>query len=102
MDHKVLANTRLPSFPQRFDLVTSFMTWFSSDPKSGKPWSIEEWKAFLRDLEDNVLTETGRIYFNLTNAACDEESWAFLKSIGEGVIERNRTLTVSRAAIQAL
>jgi len=102
IDHMVLANTGLPSLPHRFDLVTSFMTWFSSDPKSGKPWSIAEWKAFLRDLEDNVLTDTGRIYFNLTNAACDEESWDFLKSIGEGVIERNRTLTVSRAAIHSL
>jgi hypothetical protein len=101
MDHKVLARSLLPEFPHRFDLVTSFMTWFSSDPKSGKPWSIDEWKFFLADLRDNVLTETGRVYFNLTNAACDEESWAFVKSIGEGVIERNRTLTISRPAIGA-
>src|SRR5262249_16803161 len=41
----------LPDFGRRFDLVTSFMTWFNSH-RDNTPWSPEEWSFFLCDVRD--------------------------------------------------
>jgi len=102
IDHRIVAGVELPRLSGRFDLVTSFMTCFSMDAGRSSPWTVDEWSFLLRDLRDNVLTEAGEIYLNLTPGVYDERSWAFLTSIGHGVIEKSRTLSIPRSAIASL
>jgi hypothetical protein len=102
IDHRILAGVPLPPVGGRFDLVTSFMTCFSSDAKRGAPWTVDDWTFFLKDLRDNVLTGGGSLYLNLTPGVFEERSWAFLTSIGDGVIEKSRTVSIARAAMAAL
>lgn len=99
--HRIMARTALPPLSARFDLVTSFMTCFSTHAKAA-PWSVADWRFLLADLRDNVLAEGGRLYLNLTPGVYDEESWAFLKSVGADAIEKSRTLSISRSAIEGL
>lgn len=55
----------------RFDLVTGFRTRFHSRLpfETGKPseehWGIAEWRYFLQDLSENVLSDSGQIFFML-------------------------------------
>jgi hypothetical protein len=102
VDHRITSGAALPRFSGRFDLVTSFMTCFSTDAKLRRPWTVHDWTFWLRDLRDNVLTETGEIYLNLTPGVYDEQSWTFLKGVGHGVIEKSRTLSIALTAIATL
>ncbi len=101
IDHRIRARVALPVLSGRFDLITSFMTCFSTDGKRA-PWTVEDWIFLLTDLRDHVLAEAGRIYLNLTPGVYDDQSWAFLKSVGGGVVEKSRTLSIARAAIAHL
>lgn len=100
MDHRIKAGRPLPRLPGRFDMVTSFMTCFSA--QAGAPWTVAEWTFLLKDLRDHVLAEGGKIYLNLTPGVYEAASWAFLKSVGGEVIEKSRTLSIARAAIEDL
>ena len=102
IDHRILARTALPRLFGRFDLVTSFMTCFSTHAKAGAPWTVQDWTFLLKDLRDNVLAEEGQIYLNLTPGVYDDQSWAFLKSVGGQAIEKSRTLSIARASIEHL
>jgi|GEM_PF-2367372 len=101
IDHRIMARGALPRLSGRFDLVTSFMTCFSTDAKVGAPWTVADWTFLLEDLRDNVLEEGGKLYLNLTPGVYDAASWAFLKGIGGEVIEKSRTLSITRAALEA-
>ncbi|MGI8839810.1 MAG: hypothetical protein ACR2F8_03350 [Caulobacteraceae bacterium] len=101
-DHRIGARIALPALSGRFDLITSFMTCFSTHAKGGGPWTVGDWTFLLADLRDNVLAEGGQIYLNLTPGVYDDRSWAFLKSVGGEVIEKSRTLSIARSAIGAL
>ena len=102
IEHRISARARLPRLSGRFDLVTSFMTCFSTDAKAARPWGVADWTFLLKDLRDHVLAEGGRIYLNLTPGVYDDQGWAFLKNIGGEVIEKSRTLSIARAAIEPL
>ncbi len=102
MDHRIVAGQSLPALPGRFDLVTSFMTCFSTDPSTSKPWTVENWSFLLRDLRDHVLSGAGMIYLNLTPGVYDERSWEFLKSVGGRIIEKSRTLAIAQENLGAI
>ncbi|MGI9170063.1 MAG: methyltransferase domain-containing protein [Caulobacteraceae bacterium] len=102
IDHRVTSGVPLPRFDHRFDLVTAFMVCFSSPSSAAPRWTREDWRYFLADIRDHVLTDTGKVYLNLTPGAFDEASWDFLRGLAEQVIEVSRTLTIDRAALMAL
>ncbi|MDQ2860968.1 MAG: class I SAM-dependent methyltransferase [Pseudomonadota bacterium] len=102
IDCRIMARTALPRLPGRFNLVTSFMTCFSADAKARAPWSVADWTFLLKDLRDNVLAEGGSLYLNLTPGVYDEASWAFLKGVGGEVIEKSRTVSIARSALEHL
>jgi hypothetical protein len=90
---KIKAMKPLPDFGRKFDLVTSFMSWFHTHPGS-VPWSLEEWAYFLRDVGDNVLKPGGRLYMNLVKEAISPEVWAFLSRRATTAVERNCTVLI--------
>lgn len=81
----------LPDLGMKFDLVTSFMTWFNSHPDNS-PWSCDEWSFFLCDVRDRILKPRGRLYMNLVKEALSPEVWTFLSARATQAIERNSTL----------
>jgi hypothetical protein len=67
----------LPDFGKRFGLVTAFLAAFNVDAEK-KPWSVEAWKFFLKDVHDNVLTEGGELFMSLANGKLTPEVWDYL------------------------
>jgi SAM-dependent methyltransferase len=102
VDHRIGARAALPDLGGRFDLVTSFMTCFSADPKAAGPWGVADWAFLLEDLRDHVLADGGRLYLNLTPGVYDDASWSFLKALAGEVIEKSRTVSIARSALEAL
>ncbi|MBV9529368.1 MAG: hypothetical protein JOZ79_13545 [Sphingomonas sp.] len=67
----------LPDFGRRFGMVTAFLAAFNVDSE-GKPWTIDAWKFFLKDLHDNVLAEGGELFMSLANGKLTDEVWDYL------------------------
>jgi SAM-dependent methyltransferase len=61
----------LPDLGGRFDFLTGFAVCFNSHG-SDHVWGIKEWDFFLDDIETNVLSMSGEIYFEL-----NPESWGY-------------------------
>jgi hypothetical protein len=58
--HRIESMQRLPSFDDRFDLVTSFRIGFNTRA-DGALFDLSEWGFFLDDVRDNVLAEGGTL-----------------------------------------
>lgn len=71
--------TPLPPLERRFDLVTAFLAAFNVDPDK-KPWGIEAWNFFMKDLRENVLAEGGEVFMTLADGKLTDEVWNYLKS----------------------
>jgi len=54
----------LPDLGGRFDFLTAFAVCFNSHG-SDHVWGLKEWEFFLDDVEKNVLSQLGEIYFEL-------------------------------------
>lgn len=67
VQHKILAQVPLPTFPARFDLVTGFRVGFNSKGRHGNfvLFDIDDWAFFLDDLRDNVVKTDGRIVLKM-------------------------------------
>ncbi len=89
--YSIKAMEPLPEFDRKFDLVTSFMSWFNCH-SGNVPWSIEEWSYFLCDVRDHVLKPGGRLYMNLVKESITPQIWDFLASRATSSVERNCTL----------
>jgi len=74
---KVEQYVPLPPFDRRFGMVTAFLAAFNIDAEK-KPWSVEAWKFFLKDLHDNVLVEGGELFMSLANGKLTPEVWSWL------------------------
>jgi SAM-dependent methyltransferase len=61
----------LPDLGGRFDFLTGFAVCFNSHG-SEQVWGIKEWEFFLDNVEKNVLSESGEIYFEL-----NPEPWGY-------------------------
>jgi len=61
----------LPNLGDRFGLLTGFAVCFNSHG-SDHVWGVKEWEFFLNDLQRNVLSPTGEIYFEL-----NPEPWGY-------------------------
>jgi hypothetical protein len=61
---KVLAYQVLPVLGPKFDLITAHHICFDNHDRSDA-WGEPEYTYFLKDLRDNQLTETGRVYLLL-------------------------------------
>jgi SAM-dependent methyltransferase len=61
----------LPDLGNRFDFLTGFAVCFNSHG-SDHVWGAKEWGFFLDDLQNNVLSESGEIYFEL-----NPEPWGY-------------------------
>jgi hypothetical protein len=77
---KIEPFTPLPDFGQRFDMVTTFLAAFNVDMREGpwKPWTIEAWRFFMRDLAANVLSEGGEFFANLAKEKTPDDVFAYL------------------------
>ena len=67
---RIEALTPLPSFGQKFDLITAFSTAFHRNADKSAGWGTREWNFFLDDLVDRQLKPGGRIFFEI-NAGKD-------------------------------
>jgi SAM-dependent methyltransferase len=61
----------LPDLGGRFDFLTGFAVCFNSHG-SDHVWAMKEWEFFLNDVEKNVLSESGEVYFEL-----NPEPWGY-------------------------
>lgn len=52
-----------PDFGRRFDLVTAFAICFNCHATEDL-WGVPEWKFFVDDMLERVLTRTGRLFLN--------------------------------------
>jgi SAM-dependent methyltransferase len=68
----------LPDLKSRYDFLTGFAVCFNSHG-SDHVWGVKEWEFFLDDVEKNVLSKSGEIYFEL-----NPEPWGyFTPELGE-------------------
>jgi SAM-dependent methyltransferase len=85
----------LPPLGDRFDLVTGFAVCFNAHG-SESVWGIKEWKFFLDDLRNNVLSPGGEIYFEL-----NPEPWGYYTpELGEFFRQRGASLAGKRITIR--
>jgi hypothetical protein len=70
---KIRPFQKLPSFENRFDLITAFRVCF--DRHQGKNvWQPGEWDFFLRHLSNDLLTDNGQVFLDM-NAREDGKVW---------------------------
>jgi SAM-dependent methyltransferase len=88
---------RLPDLGSRFDFLTGFAVCFNSHG-SDHVWSIGEWEFFLDDVEKNVLSKSGEIYFEL-----NPEPWGYhTPELGEFFRRRGAQVEGKKIAFKAL
>jgi SAM-dependent methyltransferase len=63
VEHRIEPMQPLPELPDRFDLVTAFMTCFNWY-EDHRPWDVEAWTFFLNDVRSR-LSDRGRAVFKL-------------------------------------
>ena len=59
---------KLPDCGMKFDIVTSFRSYFNFDLKGywkDEFWGVNEWRFFLEDLANNQLRRNGKVYIIL-------------------------------------
>jgi SAM-dependent methyltransferase len=61
----------LPDLGSRFDFLTGFAVCFNSHG-SDHVWAMKEWEFLLNDVEKNVLSASGEVYFEL-----NPEPWGY-------------------------
>jgi SAM-dependent methyltransferase len=83
VDHQVEAMQALPSFAERFDLVTVFLTQFDFhyDRPGNCPWGAQSWRFFVDDICDNLLKPRGLLYFTLTSAPRPPDVLQYFQSV---------------------
>ena len=61
--HEFTIKKKVPllKFKKKFDVVTAFQIFFNGHC-SKELWDVEDWKYFLLDLHDNVLSDTGVVH----------------------------------------
>jgi len=62
--HSIQQFEKMPSFGRKFDLITGLMIKFNVG-KAGKPWDVEQWDFFLKDILENQLNENGRMFLKM-------------------------------------
>ena len=82
IDYRIEAKQPLPTFPQRFDLVTAFVANFNRHA-NGSPWGQDDWRFFVEDVCDNILTPDGKLYLTLTGGRWSADGWHYLSSVSE-------------------
>jgi SAM-dependent methyltransferase len=92
--HEIGARKRLPTFPIRFDLVTSFRVPFNTKRDTGRTderylFDLDEWSFFLDDVRDNLLAPGGTFSMKMNSQPKhiglrygDEELMAYFASRG--------------------
>jgi hypothetical protein len=82
VDRRELFITRMvpmPDLGRRFDLVTAFAICFNCHATENL-WGVLEWRFFLDDFMQHVLTENGRLFLNFNREPSGE---FFSDDIGE-------------------
>ena len=88
---------RLPDLGSRFDFLTGFAVCFNSHG-SDHVWSVGEWEFFFDDVEKNVLSKSGEIYFEL-----NPEPWGYVTpELGEFFRRRGAQVEGKKIAFKAL
>jgi len=61
--HTITAQTSMPTFPVRFDLVNAHRVGFNAKGRQGNKilWDLDNWGFFLDDVRDNFLQPAGRL-----------------------------------------
>lgn len=63
-EYRIEPKTAMPSFGQKFDLVTAFQVCFNGHIE-GNIWQEADWDFFLKDLFSNHMNEGGKLYMEL-------------------------------------
>lgn len=86
VDRKEFFITRMvpfPDFGRRFDLVTAFAICFNCHATEGL-WGVPEWRFFIDDMLERVLTRTGRLFLNFNREPNGEFFSEDLRKLFEG------------------
>lgn len=94
VDHKIVPMQRLPSFPHRFDLVTSFIPNFNLDRNT--PWGDAPWRFFIEDVVDKLLAPGGCLYMTLTEQTLSATAWGYLRSVAEFSDDKRHILRIRK------
>jgi len=62
-DYCIKPFEQLPAVEGKYDLITAFLICFNNHNKKGL-WGVKEWEFFLRDLAENQLSSSGRVFFH--------------------------------------
>ena len=93
--HKIKPNVPLEGLGGRYDIVTSFLAAFNVDEEK-RPWSVDQWRFFLRSLKRDVLNDGGILFMTLADGKLTPESWSFLVSIGDRSVEKSKQIQISK------
>ena len=63
-EYRIERETAVPSFGQKFDLVTAFQVCFNGHIE-GDIWQKDEWDFFLKDLFENHINDGGSLYMEM-------------------------------------
>ena len=95
--HRIYAMTPLGDLGGRYDTVTAFLAAFNVDDK-GRPWTVDQWRYFLNDLQTNVLAEHGTLFMTLADGKLTEDSWAYLKSLSDWSVDKSKQIILRKPA----
>jgi hypothetical protein len=98
IDHRIMARQPLPPIDRKFDLVTSFMSFFAMGPNR-QAWSIDDWKYFITDLRTNYMKPDARLYLTLTQSGSTPETWPWLAERATESREKTRVLNFTDMSV---
>ena len=93
--HRIYPMTPLGDLGGRYDTVTAFLAAFNVDD-TGRPWTADQWRYFLNDLQENVLNEHGTLFMTLADGKLTEDSWAYLKSLSDWSVDKSKQVILRK------
>lgn len=80
--HATTVGEPLPTLPHGIDICTAFLTKFHAHP-DGTPWTVEDWREFLRRLAPSFSGDTRRLSLKLNRELITPAVWEFLSRIAD-------------------
>jgi len=92
--HAIQPNVELEGLGGRYDMVTSFLAAFNVDEER-RPWSVAQWRFFLKSLKADVLNDGGVLFMTLADGKLTPESWSYLVSLADRTVEKSKQILIT-------
>jgi len=97
ISHVIKPNEPLGGLNRDYAMVTTFLAAFNVDERK-MPWSVENWRFFLTDINLNVLARNGVLFMMLDDKKLTGEVWQYLVSLAEWSEPRSKQVYISNFA----